>query len=88
MFSKTNYLFIKRIPFLFGSDKLGLYFRILDSNLTKLKNRQTPDIVIRLIVVNAFGTTVRIKKTNKTKESFAFIIITRSYLYRILKNQL
>ena len=88
MFSKTDYLFTKRTSFLFNLGKLGFYFEILNNNLAKLKDRQIPDIAIRLIVTNVFKTTVRIKKIKKTNESFIFIIITKGYFYWTLKNQL
>ncbi len=58
---------------------------MLNNNFVKLKDRQVPNIAIRLIVVNVFKTTVRINKIRKTNEPFAFIIITKGYLHRILK---
>ena len=61
---------------------------MLDSNFAKLKDRQAPDIAIRLIIANVFKTTVRINKTKKTNEFFVFIIMTKGYFYQILKNQL
>ncbi len=61
---------------------------MLDNNFVKLKDRQTSDIVIRLIVANVFRTTVRINRVKKTNESFVFIIMIKGHLYRTLENQL
>ncbi len=61
---------------------------MLDSNLAKLKDRQTPDIAIRLIVADILKTTVGIKKIKQIDKSFAFAIMTKGYLYQTLENQL
>ncbi len=82
-----GHFFTKRALFFFGSDKFGLYFKILGNNLAKLKDRQTLDIAIGLIVANAFRTMVRINRTRKADESLVFTIIIKGYLCRILKNQ-
>ena len=63
----------------------GVYLICAELGFVKLKDRQVPNIAIRLIVVNVFKTTVRINKIRKTNEPFAFIIITKGYLHRILK---
>ena len=87
MFLKTNHFFIKRILFFFDLNKFRFCLRILSSNFAKLKDRQTPDIVIRLIIADVFETTVRINRIKKVNEPFAFIIIIKSYLCWTLKNQ-
>ena len=46
------------------------------------------DIVIKLIIVNIFGTTVQISRIKKVNEPFVFTIMTKGYFCRTLKNQL
>ena len=57
-FQRRTIFSSKKILFFFGSDKFEFYLRILDNNFAKLKDRQIPNVVIRLIVVNAFRTMV------------------------------
>ncbi len=86
LFLKIGHLFVKKILFFFGSGKLGFYFGMLGNNFVKLKDRQIPDIAIRLIVTNVFRIAIRMKRIRKTDKLFVFAIMTKSHFYRILKN--
>ena len=83
-----DYFLIKGALFLFGSSKLGLCLGMLGSNLVKLRDRQTSNIAIRLVVADVFGVTIRINKVKKIDKPFALVIMTKGYFYWALKNQL